>query len=176
MTEHRDAGRWSARREKQMSLFEMFLNTVFNFTTRPQIGLHPSAALYSLHDHSFQFGPFLDSCLCFSLDSWCVTSPYRHLPLFFSFLMSILHYLLPPSLSFYFLFLAGFALLFENGKFILSFQRRVGLHLSAVHDILLLVSPLPDLTTHYIYNVVYCGLQRNSILCLAIISDRGVLK
>lgn len=75
-----------------------------------------------------------------------------------------------------FFFNAGFTSIFENGKFILSFQCRVGLHLSAVHDIVVLVSPLPDLTTHYIYNVVCCGLQRNSILCLAIISDRGVLK
>lgn len=42
MTEHRETGRWSAHREKQMSLFEMFLNIVLHFTTCPQIGLHPS--------------------------------------------------------------------------------------------------------------------------------------
>lgn len=85
MTEHRDTGRWSAHREKQMSLFEMFLNTVFDFTTRPQIGLHPSAALYSLHGDSFQFGPFLYSFLAFSLNSRPVTSPLRHPPPFFLF-------------------------------------------------------------------------------------------
>lgn len=42
MTEHRETGRWSAHREKQMNLFEMFLNIVLHFTTCPQIGLHPS--------------------------------------------------------------------------------------------------------------------------------------
>lgn len=104
--------------------------------------------------------------------------PFKAPSSLFSVLMSISLYLLPPSLSFFQVsfFFAAFALLFENGKFVLSFQCRVGLLVSAVHDILLLVSPLPDLTTHYIYNVVNRGLQRNSTLSLAIISDRGVLK
>lgn len=138
MTEHRDTGRWSAHREKQMSLFEMFLNTVFDFTTRPQIGLHPSAVLYSLHDDSFQFGLFLYSLLGFSLNSWLVTSPLRLPSSLFSALMSISHSLLLPSLSIFsgfFFFLLSFAasaFLFENGKLVLSFQCRVGFLVSAV--------------------------------------------
>lgn len=55
MTEHRDTGRWSAHREKQMSLFEMFLNTVFDFTTRPRLDstlpqpfIHSTVILFSL--------------------------------------------------------------------------------------------------------------------------------
>lgn len=155
MTEHRDTGRWSAHREKQMSLFEMFLNTVFDFTTRPQIGLHPSAALYSLHGDSFQFGPFHYSFLAFSLNSRPVTSPLRHPPPFFLFwcqshtIFCRLHYLFFGFLFFFFFF-AAFALLFENGKFVLSFQCRVGLLVSAVHDILLLVVPTarPHHTLH----------------------------